>query len=184
MTIRALLLLLAVVLAGCQGKKKVIQTPEEAFAALTEAAGDGAAGAGRIYTLLSERTRWSAISVHQNRRKICALIESHYPQANRRREQRRCALAARTRTTKAWFAAHVRRHRLIAPLAGLSKIERRSGSGARIMLESGGQKLAFCQEEGAWTYCGLEDHFEQLKLKAARDLTTFRENAEAYKRGH
>lgn len=168
---------------GCTGKKKVLQTPEQAFAALTAAAKEGDVGAAHIYTLLDERSRWGAISAHKDLRAICALIAAHYPPQGRKREMRRCNLAARAKTTKAWFAAHARRERLFAPLAALTRVEGRSEEGDRATLSSGGRELAFCKQEGAWTYCGLREHFEQLKLKAARDLTTVRENTEAYKQG-
>jgi hypothetical protein len=168
---------------GCTGTSKKPQTPEQAFAAVTAAAKEGDTGAAHVYTLLDEKSRWSAISAHKDRRAICALIKAHYPQQSRKREMRRCSLAARAKTTKAWFAAHARRERLLAPLAALTRVEGRSDKGDRVTLSSGGHKLAFCKQEGAWTYCGLREHIEQLKLKSARDLTTVRENAEAYKQG-
>jgi hypothetical protein len=178
-----LLLSLLLLAGGCTGKKKTLQSPEQAFTAVTAAANQGDQGAAHIYTLLDERSRWSAISVHKDLRAICALIKAHYPQQGRKREMRRCSLAARAKTTKAWFAAHARRERLLTPLAGLTRVEQRSDKGDRATLRSGGHELAFCKQEGAWTYCGLREHFDQQKLKSARDLTTVRENAEAYKQG-
>ena len=56
-----------------------------------------------------------------------------------------------------------------------------SKPGPRAELVGGGQRLAFCRADGAWSYCGLGERFDGLKLKAVRDLTTVQENVEAYR---
>jgi hypothetical protein len=50
-----------------------------------------------------------------------------------------------------------------------------------VELVSGAQRLAVCQGDGAWWYCGLREAFDELKLKATRDLTTVRENIESFR---
>ena len=112
---------------------------------------------------------------------MCELVKSHYPQNLRARELARCQLAAQSKDAKAYFAAYAKANQLLAPLAGLGEIEAKQGEGDRLEVKSRGQQLAFCKEGQTWGYCGLRAELEGQKIRAARDLTTVKENVETFK---
>lgn len=170
----------AVLLVGCVRESTVLPSPERAGAEVAEAARAGKLE--RVFDLLDKNTRWSIMSVHKDRQQICKLIQDHYPKERQARELRRCHLAAAAADARAFFVAYAKQHKqLVEPLARLQVAGAGHGSGSRVELEGGGQRVPFCKEDGGWYCCGLRERFERLKLKAARDLMTVRENTEAYK---
>jgi hypothetical protein len=187
-----LFLLVGLLLGGCQRAGSPVKvalptTPEEAFAELTRAArqGDG----GRLYALLDNDSRWSLMSIQRDQREICAIVRSTYPKEHQERELARCRQAAMAKDVEAYFVSYAAGQRLLAPLAALGKMGRRSGSGARVEIEAERGRVAVCEEQRkedgrelrGWVYCGLRPQLEAAKIKAARDLTSVRENAESYK---
>jgi hypothetical protein len=177
-------LIVPLLLSSCPKKNDAPSTPEQALEAVAAAMrADG--GARSIYDLLDEGTRFSIMSAHKDLQRICTLVRAHYPKHLQAREVRRCDLASRAQNAKVWFIAYARRNRLLDHLKRAEKTGKRRGPsrGDRVELESAGGSLAFCREEGVWTFCGLRQHFDKLKVKTARDLTTVGENVEAYKEG-
>jgi hypothetical protein len=162
-----------------------------------EEAGERAAAAARgrqldrLFRLLDKNSRWSLMSVHKAHREICKLVRGHYPKARQPRELRRCHPAERARDVEAFFVDYFKRHpELLEPLTRFRPPGKRAGSKDppprspapdRVELVSGAQRLAVCQGDGAWWYCGLREAFDELKLKATRDLTTVRENIESFR---
>ena len=157
------------------------RSPEEAFSALGQAA--RAADLGRLFELLDKGTRWSIMSVFKDQQQTCSLVRAHYPKDRQPRELRRCQLAAGAPDAKAFFVAYARKHHqaIVEPLARMTAVKARHGSGTRVELEIAGVRLPFCEEDGLWAYCGLHERFDRLKVKTARDLSMVRENIEAYR---
>jgi hypothetical protein len=181
---RAPVAILVVVLAlpGCRRREQWSPpaTPEEALSRATATARGGQLK--RLFRLLDKNSRWSLMSVHNSHREICKLVRAHYPEARQPGELRRCHPAERARDAEAFFVERAGRHpELVEPLRRFKPPGKRTGSGERVELVGGGRRLAFCRVDGAWWYCGLREAFDELKLKATRDLTTVRENIETFR---
>ena len=67
---------------------------------------------------------------------------------------------------------------MLTPLKGLGDIDRREVSGGSATLRSGEVGLRFCREDAAWRYCGARETFEQLKVRASRDLEVVQEGVD------
>lgn len=139
---------------------------------------------GAVWELLDKNTQWSLMSVHKDQRKTCELVRASYPKQRQVRELRRCHAAEVAPDAKAFFIALARRDRaaFLERIVRFKAPGKAEGAGQReTSLSDGVNRLAFCREEQAWGYCGLRDHVDQLKVKAARDLATVRENIEAFR---
>ena len=162
-------------------------TPEAALQALGRAAQGG--DAARLWGLLDQTSRWSLMSVQRDLREICTLVRASYPREQQARELQRCRPAAEAKTAEELFVAYAKAQRLLRPLARVGPPGARRGTGDSLEIESGGTRVALCrehrrvgrEEHAGWAYCGLREHLDAAKLKAARDLVTVRENAESYK---
>lgn len=175
-----------VALGSCRRKEpdRPLASPREALSRVVAAA--RSSNMVQLFGLLDRNTRYSVMSVHRDHKKICELVRARYPKQLQARELSRCHAAASTRDARAFFVAYSARHRddIIEPLLrfGLESVKQQDQKqGPRVELASGNGRLAFCKEDGGWCYCGLRERFDQLKLKAARDLTTVRENSESYR---
>jgi hypothetical protein len=138
---------------------------------------------GEVWKLLDKKTQWSLMSVHKDQRKTCELVRASYPKERQVRELRRCRAAEVAADTKAFFVALARAHRdeILGPVARFKAPGKTVEQEGEARLSDGQRQLAFCKEDRGWTYCGLREHAEQLKLKAVRDRATVRENIEAFK---
>jgi hypothetical protein len=162
-------------------------TPEATLEALGRAAQGG--DAARLWGLLDRTSRWSLMSVQRDLREVCALVRASYPSAQQARELQRCRQAAEAKTAEELFIAYAKGQGLLQPLARVGAPGPRRGTGDVLEIESGGTRVALCREQRrerreertGWAFCGLREHLEALKLKAARDLVMVRENAESYK---
>jgi hypothetical protein len=179
----AWMVLMVLIAAGCRTKRPEIlpQSPEEAFAELKKASQSTPPQVDQLFLVLDRKSRWSLMSVFKDRKQICKLVREHYPRARQARELQRCRMAASSESATAFFAAYARQHKLLEPLTRLGAISGRRGSAQRVELQSQGATLAFCKEPDGWFYCGFSDQLDQLKVKAARDLTTVQENVDAYR---
>lgn len=181
----------ALTLLGCRTRDSVLpRTPEQAFQALAAAA--RADDPGAVFEQLDLKTRWSATSVYNDLRQICALIRTSYPPAVQARELGRCRLAASSAEVKVFVGEYLRQRGLLDPLRtptpptprAVATVSSKSGAAERVELVAAGARFGFCREpDGSWTCCGLREHFEELKVKTARDLETVKENAESYSAG-
>ncbi len=165
-----LILLLATGLcSACSGKKAREKpagprTRDQAAALLAQAVKDK--DPGKVFDLLDKQSRWSAISIHKNLKQICALVRSHYPRQRQARELERCAAAARSKDARAYLASLPWTDALLSPLSGAGQADK-----------------GLCREDdGAWSYCGLDKGLQRIKIKSARDLATTRENADSFGR--
>lgn len=183
MTRMVLTVLIALVAAGCRTKKPEIvpQSPEEAFTELKQAFQRTPLEGDQVFMLLDRQSRWSLMSVFKDRKQICKLVRAHYPKARQARELQRCRMAASSDSATAFFAAYAQQHKLLEPLTRMGALSGRRGSAQRVELQSQGTSFAFCKEPDGWFYCGLAEQLDQLKVKAARDLTTVQENVDAYR---
>lgn len=172
---------------ACKRKQRQVvpRTPARCLTELGRAAASD--DAGRVHDLLDERSRWSIISAHKALKKMCAQIEAHYPAAQRARASARCHLAASVNTPRAYFQLLARREGLVKQLRGVARIE----AGAvpepkqqqlQLTVPGGGQ-VRLCEDDGVWGLCSWRARFDQLKVKAARDLATVEENVATYRRG-
>lgn len=136
----------------------------------------------RVWELMDQGSRWSAMSAYKDQRKTCELVRAHYPKQRQVSELRRCRAAEVAADAKAYFVALARQDRqLMAPVARFKAPGKQVGAGQRVSLDDGNTRLEFCKGDEGWAYCGLQGHFDQLKVKAARDLDTVQENIEAFK---
>lgn len=138
---------------------------------------------GVVWELLDKNTQWSLMSVHKDQRKTCELVRASYPKQRQVRELRRCHVAEAAPDAKAFFIALARQDRasFLEAIARFRAPGKAQSGEREALLSDGARTLSFCMEEQAWTYCGLREHVDQLKVKAARDLATVRENIEAFK---
>lgn len=171
---------LAVAATGCRMKRKLPSSAEDVLSAVVDAAKKG--DAERIYALLDKKSRWSIISVRQAEREARKLVVAHYPRGRQARELRRTALAARAEDAKAYFVAWVRQRELLGALARFGEVDRRERKGDRLTLHSKGATVVLCRAGDAWRYCSLRAQLDRMKVRAARDLTTVRESAEAFEK--
>lgn len=153
------------------------RTPQAAFEALKRAALANSAEA--LYQLLDRKTQWSIESTLRAQRKMRDLVRAHYPEQRQARELRRTQIAGMASDPASFFFAYGQTRKLLEPLQRLGKLDTTEGSSPSVTLVSGPQRLRFCREDQAWRYCGLRDAFEQLKVRAARDLKIVRESIES-----
>jgi hypothetical protein len=162
----------------------VRQKPDRALRELQQAAQSNE-GAVPLFRLLSQSTRWSALSAYSELRKMCALIRSFYPRDLQVRESQRCQLAVIAPSVETWMAALLRKQKLLSPLLSQESLSELNivvdapKGRAWVMIQKA--KFLLCAEEGEWRYCGLDPLMEQLKINVNRDLITVQENVEVYK---
>ena len=154
-------------------------SPEEAYAKLAEASKAGQAGV--IYDLMSTTSRWAVMSIFKDQKTMCGLIQEHYPADRQAAELRRCKGAYEAKDERAFFEVMARELDLFKSLKHLGKMGTVSKKDKRAEIGGGADKVAFCQEEKGWGYCGLEAWLERIKVRTARDLTSVKENAAAFK---
>ena len=164
--------------AGCPENKRDLATVSSAHQVVAAAA--KAKDAATLYECLDTKTRWSLMSVLRAKREIRQLVRKHYPRARQGRELRRTRLAGRANNDAEYFAALAGGLWEKIPVGPSHKVKR---EGERSVVVTKKGELPFCREEGQWRYCGLREHFEQLKLRVSRDLELVRENAEAFRKG-
>ena len=160
------------------------RTPAEALSRVRAAAGSAAT----LFDLLDQSSQWSVMSIRKDLAQICTLVRTRYPRRRRERELERCQMATEPGEVAQFFARLSAAHRLLQPLRDAKTPGPLQVSGDRA--EAG--KVVLCREERTedvegskvkrkrWTYCGLAEQLEALKIKASRDLITTQENAEAY----
>jgi hypothetical protein len=174
----AAFVLLAASAPSC--KKSVPQSAAEAHRALHRAASGNDAVA--VYHLLDRKTQWSIISAYKSKREIRQLVLKHYPAQRRDRELQRTQLVQRAGNAVAYFLALAERDKLLAPLAAAGTIDAEEKRADEATLQSGGTKLRFCKGDAGWSYCGLREYAEGLKVRASRDLALVKENVETFGR--
>jgi len=178
----ALSLIALALFSGCSTKKKRPKTADAASAALATALkkGDGQA----IYDLLDQKSKWSLMSALRAQREIRKLVKKHYPKDRQPRLLARTRGAAKSADATKYFLFVVKRDRLFATLGSAdSAAKARARSTDRADFAAGGKLRRFCHADGVWTFCGFRARFEALKVRANRDLTTVRENAETFRKG-
>jgi hypothetical protein len=153
------------------------RSPEAALAGLREAARER--NAQTLWHLLDQQTRWSVMSTRRARRRLRRLIEEHYPPQRRAAELRRTELAGKSANAKAYFVQLIasEQQKLFTPLAALATTDKQPDRPGCVRFgPEAPQAQRFCQgKDGHWYYSGLREHFEQLKLRATRDLETVKE---------
>jgi len=176
---RVACLALALSAAGCRTAARPPSSPEQTVRELGEAA--RAQDPVRLFRLLDTESRWSLMSVHKDLLKLCGLVRAHYPKQRQAHELQRCRLADSARDPQAMFALWAKERGLATSLAKLPADAKPTVAGERATLESAGLRAELCRATEGWTYCGLREELERLKLKAARDVATIQENVEAYR---
>ena len=155
-------------------------SPEACLERMVKAARAGAWG--DVFGLLGQDSRWSYISWHTSLKEVCRLVRAHYPEGRRARALQRCQEAAKHDDAEDLFAAGSGRRPPLDRLAAAGKVTGRKSGGGRVTLQVGKAAFIFCPEKVGWGYCGLDQAYRLLKIKAARDLASVKENAEVYAR--
>lgn len=170
-------------LAGCllpaacrQKPQQPPTTPDEALVAFHKAVQRGRAKP--VFALLDQQTKWSVMSTRRAQVKVRSLVRQHYPADRAARELDRTRLAGQARGPAEYFMGVARARGLLVPFSGLGDIDRRDVSGASATLHSGEVALRFCREDAVWRYCGARETFEQLKVRASRDLEIVQEGVD------
>lgn len=162
--------------ACCQRPEQSPATPDEALVALDQAVRRGSPKA--VFALLDQQTKWSVMSTRRAQIKVRQLVRQHYPADRVARELERTRLAGQSQGPAEYFMGVARARGMLTPLKGLGDIDRREVSGRTATLRSGEVGLRFCREDAAWRYCGARETFEQLKVRASRDLEVVQEGVD------
>lgn len=167
--------------SGCRKQAAQVRTAEQTHQLLIAAAKatDGKA----LFSLLDEKTRWSIISAYQARQQAVALVKKHYPPARQARELARAQAAIGATDAASYLHGLLQRQpELIASLSKAGQVDRIEKRGELAIVQSGPETLRYCRTplDPSYYFCGLREQFERLNVRAARDLTTVRENAEAF----
>ncbi|MBK6847567.1 MAG: hypothetical protein IPG96_08550 [Proteobacteria bacterium] len=152
---------------------------EEVFVALGEAARRG--DTKTVFDLLDQQSQWSLMSAFRAQQQQRDNVLAYYPPARQAGELQRTQLLVGVKDVAGYWAAYCRSSGTLGRLARLGAAPGADPKGERVAWRSGGEDVALCREGARWTYCGLREALEQLKLKATRDLETVREGVESYK---
>jgi hypothetical protein len=174
----ALLALVCAAAGGCRrgASPPPLPPPEAALEALAQVGGDGA----RLFDLLDQQSRWSVMTVHRDLRHLCELVRAHYPKDRQARELARCHAAEAAPEPRDFFGRQANAWGVLRGLQGLTGKEGLEGSGEQRTVKGLRPPVILCRGPD-WSYCGLREELERIKLRTTRDLATVQENVEAYR---
>jgi hypothetical protein len=138
-----------------------------------------------LYRVLDEKTRWAAMSLVRDAKRVQALIKAHYPEADQPRELARVYEAATSKNAKQWFARYCTRTRLLAELKDLGgKPKAYKAHGKSGTLTSGsGRKVTFSRDAyGQWGCDVIRARVVALQVRMANLYKMAEENAKVYRK--